>query len=128
MRIVLSLAGYIGGCRHSEAVQQNAPLASDSSGGSILANKSYCRKVGSISGGQVETCLHFKENGAGEETDVSGGIPQNDKFSYSITGNKLTVVISDSPLVSRVREFTLASDGSTLSMQEGSNLFVWERK
>ncbi len=104
----------------SDAVKKGSATAK-------LTNKSYCRNVRSLGGGISETCLHFKENSTGEETGVSGGIPRNEKFSYSVSGKKVTVIIS-SPLSAYIRDLTLADDGSTMSMKEGANVFVWTRK
>ena len=93
---------------------------------SILSGKNYCRMVGSLGGGgQVKACLEFGSNGSGIDRDTSGGIPRATPFSYSVADLKVTLVVSDSPLRSRVREMELASDGSTLTLKEGSNMFVW---
>lgn len=93
-----------------------------------LSGKSYCRSNGSLGGGQVETCLNFDDNNSGVERDTSSGIPRNDEFYYYVYGNKVTIVISESRVSSYVREMELSADGSTLSYQEGTSLFVWTKR
>lgn len=117
----------ISGCRHA-GDSSNGDLLAARSGKSDLAGKSYCREVGSLGGGRSETCLNFKANGVGEENDVSGGVPRNDAFYYYVKGKKVTIVVSDSPTVSRTRELTLAPDGSTLELLEDGSMFTWVLK
>lgn len=114
------------GCKHTQNSAANSAVRQADDVSEDLANKSYCRMVGAMGGGRVETCLNFYENGSGEEKDTSGGIPRNEKFAYYVSGDEVTITVSDSPTVSRTRVLKIAE--GTLTLQEGTNMFVWTLK
>jgi len=95
-----------------------------------VRGKSFCRKVGSLESGPtvmlVDTCLNFKENGVGDETDVSSGIPQKISFKYAVTTDKVTVAFSNAPIQS-FREYALAANGRSISLKEGTNMLIWTK-
>jgi hypothetical protein len=71
--------------------------------------------------------LVFKESGKGEETDVSSGIPETIAFNYIVQVDKVTLVKTIGAATS-ITDLALAADGATLTLKEGTSVFVWTRK
>ncbi len=89
-----------------------------------LAGKKFCRVIVANSGMKSESCLSFGETTA-NELDSSGGIPRTDTYYYSVGGDQVTLVSSESALKARTVTYTLSEDGNSLSLKEGQNTFTW---
>lgn len=85
----------------------------------FLANETYCLAD------DDDACLSFFEDAKGHASDGSGG---GDDFTYSIAGNKLTIVVAIDPLDASVGTFTITSDHSKISKKSGNELLVWLRQ
>lgn len=76
---------------------------------------------------QRETCIEFKSPQAGVDNDTSSRPARVRPFTYKISGDQVVLTWAE-PILSATRTLTLASNRTTLTLQEGDSSFVWELK